>query len=98
MGRFTPQDMELASTEIVQQAKRAAEVIKRIRAFVSKKESRQVPVEIEDLITDCSAVYEASAHRAGVQVTVDLAPDLPVISADPIQLQQVGAEPHSECD
>nr|WP_319389400.1 PhnD/SsuA/transferrin family substrate-binding protein [uncultured Cohaesibacter sp.] len=88
-NRFTTDDMELASGEIAQQAQRAAEVIRRIRAFVRKKETKPVTVVMADLIADCAAVYEASANRAGVRVTVDLVPGLPLITVDPIQIQQV---------
>ncbi|SNY92592.1 two-component system, LuxR family, sensor histidine kinase TtrS [Cohaesibacter sp. ES.047] len=88
-GRFTQDDMEVASNEIAQQAERAASVIRRIRAFVRNKESQKVTVGIAGLIADCAPVYEASAHRAGVAVEVTIAPGLPTIEADRIQLQQV---------
>ncbi|WP_319530242.1 PhnD/SsuA/transferrin family substrate-binding protein [uncultured Cohaesibacter sp.] len=88
-GRFTRDDMEVASREIAQQADRAASVIRRIRAFVRNKESQKVTVGVAGLIADCAPVYEASAHRAGVTVEVTIAPGLPTIEADRIQLQQV---------
>ncbi|WP_319569167.1 sensor histidine kinase [Cohaesibacter marisflavi] len=87
--RFSSADMELASTEIAQQAQRAAEVVKRIRAFVRKKESKPVTITVPELVADCAAVYAASANRAGVRVILDLAPGLPALRVDPIQIQQV---------
>ena len=88
-NRFSNEDMELASSEIAQQAQRAAEVIKRIRAFVRKRDSKPVTVRVEDLLSDCAPVYEASANRASVTLTVEIEPDLPPITVDPIQIQQV---------
>ncbi len=88
-NKFSADDMTLAANEIAQQTDRAAEVIKRIRAFVRKKDTKQVPVNVADLIADCAAVYEASANRAGVKVVVDIAEDLPLLTVDPIQIQQV---------
>ncbi|WP_321338803.1 PhnD/SsuA/transferrin family substrate-binding protein [uncultured Cohaesibacter sp.] len=87
--RFSREDMELASGEIAQQAQRAAEVVKRIRAFVRKKESRPVTITVPELVEDCAAVYAASANHAGVRVILDLTPGLPPLRVDPIQIQQV---------
>ena len=88
-GTFTPKDMEHASEEIAQQAERAAMVIRRIRAFVSKHESQLAPVEIADLIGESSTVYAVATRQAGVKVAEKIDPDLPVVLADRIQLQQV---------
>ncbi|MDK3019804.1 sensor histidine kinase [Pseudodonghicola flavimaris] len=88
-GMFSEDDMQRAAVEISQQADRAAMVIRRIRAFVRKRESLMRPVDVAELLEECAALYEAVTNRAGV--TVDLAPDddLPPVMADRIQLQQV---------
>ncbi len=88
-GRFTQDDMERASAEIAGQAERAATVIRRIRAFVRKRESQRGPVEICELLEECAALYEAPIHRAGVVAETRCDPALPAISADRVQLTQV---------
>lgn len=89
VGRFTEADMQRATQEMADQAERAATVIKRIRAFVGKRERRLDRVALPALIEDCSAIYSGSARRAGVEVVTDIAPVLPEIIADGVQLQQV---------
>lgn len=88
-GRLDAPAMEQAAGEISAQAERAALVIKRIRAFVRKRETRPVTVDIHDLVRDCATIFEATTRRAGVRVGISLAPGLPVLRADRVQLQQV---------
>lgn len=88
-GNCTPEDMARASEEIAQQAERAATVIKRIRAFVRKRESQRAAVDVAALIRDTAALFEAATHRAGVEVELLLDADLPTVEADAVQLQQV---------
>ena len=88
-GNFSEKDMTLASQEVANQAERASTMIKRIRAFVGKRERQLAPVAPAALIRDCASIYSASAHRAGVDVQTQIARDLPELVADAVQLQQV---------
>ncbi len=88
-GRFSEEDMKRASEEMAGQAERAALVVKRIRAFVRKRESQRAPVDMAALLEDSAAIYAASTNRAGVSVDLALADGLPPIMADRVQLQQV---------
>ena len=88
-GTFTADDMRLAAGEIVEQAERAARVVQRIRAFVRKRRSEPEAVDLNRLIGDCRVVFEATTARAGIAVEADLAPDLPKVMADRVQIEQV---------
>lgn len=88
-GRFSEEDMVTASQEMAGQADRAATVVKRIRAFVRKRESQMAPTDIQALIEESAALYAAPANRAGVTVGVHVAFALPTVMADQVQLQQV---------
>jgi len=50
---------------------------------------RREPVDISVLVNETLASFERPAHDAGVSLTADLQPDLPVIQADPGRLQSV---------
>jgi signal transduction histidine kinase len=50
---------------------------------------RREPVDIGVLVNETLASFEGPAHDAGVRLTADLQPDLPVIQADPGRLQSV---------
>lgn len=88
-GNFAEDDMEKAAGEIAAQADRAATVIRRIRAFVRKRESQMAPVDLSELLRETATLFEATTRRAGVTVEMALAEDLPQVSADRVQLQQV---------
>lgn len=88
-GRATPEDMGIAAREIAGQADRAAQVVKRIRAFVRKRESLRAPVAVNALLTETETLFRATTNRNGVRVEMLLAEDLPEIMGDRVQLQQV---------
>ncbi|MCR8546205.1 PhnD/SsuA/transferrin family substrate-binding protein [Salipiger sp. P9] len=89
VGNCAPADMERAAGEIAGQADRAALVIKRIRAFVRKRESLRAPVSLAALLRETEALYEGVLRRAGVAAEMQVEKDLPDVMADRVQLQQV---------
>jgi signal transduction histidine kinase len=75
--------------DIVTDDKRAAEVIHRLRALVSKGDLAHVPLDINDVVAEVAQVVRSDVALRRVPMTVDLAPGLPGIRGDRIQLQQV---------
>jgi len=75
--------------KIAVQAQRAGEVIRRIRALAADGETSRQIVEINDVVGEVLelAVIDARAHEHVLEA--DLAPSLPSIRADRIQIQQV---------
>ncbi|APZ54421.1 sensor histidine kinase [Salipiger abyssi] len=88
-GNGAPEDLGRAAGEIAGQADRAALVIKRIRAFVRKRESQRAPVSLGTLLRETEALYEGVLRRAGVSADMQVEKDLPEVMADRVQLQQV---------
>ncbi len=78
-----------ATGRIRQQAERAGQIIKRMRAFVRKREPIRTPVEPSEVIAETVELFEGPARRAGVQLNIKLGSALPLVNADRIQLQQV---------
>jgi PAS domain S-box-containing protein len=74
---------------ILQNGKRAGEVIGRIRALVKKSPSRRESVAINDAILEVIALTRGEAAKTRVSVTTALAEDLPLTRGDRVQLQQV---------
>lgn len=74
---------------IRQQADRAAQVIQRMRAFVRKREPVHATTDVNDLVQETLEFFEGLARRSGLAIDRKLGRDLPPISADRIQLQQV---------
>jgi C4-dicarboxylate-specific signal transduction histidine kinase len=78
-----------AAGRAVQGSTRASEVIARIRSLIRKGAAEREPVELNQLIEETIALAGAQAARNDVAIEADLAPDLPMVSGDKIQLQQV---------
>ncbi len=71
------------------QAQRAGDVIRRLRQFVRKRELGREEVNCYDVFHDLAALAEVDARNNGIPLTIDVAKNLPKISVDAIQIQQV---------
>jgi len=87
-----PADLKAArrSAEwIVEDANRASEVIRRIRALAKKTEIEVVALDINEVVREAVALVRRELATHGVSVRMELASDLPRVCGDRIQLQQV---------
>jgi len=78
-----------ATDRIVEDGKRAADIIDRLRSLYKKAPPNRELVEVNEIIGEMVVLLRGEAHRYGVSMRMDLAPDLPKITADRVQLQQV---------
>ena len=68
---------------------RAAEVIRRIRQLATKSAPRKDPVNVNDVVRDVLLLVRAELRHHDVSLVLQLAPELPAVFADRVQLQQV---------
>jgi signal transduction histidine kinase len=78
-----------ALTAIVTDGHRAAEVIQRIRQLVTKSAPRKDRLDVNSIVRDVEPLVRAELRRHEVALTLDLAPGLPPVLGDRVQLQQV---------
>jgi signal transduction histidine kinase len=78
-----------ALTQMVSDGKRASEIIQRIRALTRKSEVQTLSVDLNNLIQEAAVLLEREFSDNGVTLSLDLAPDLPAVLGDAVQLQQV---------
>ena len=78
-----------AATDIVRDGNRASEIITRIRALLKKRETAKVPLDINQTIDEVVRLARHEAETKGVTIRTDFTPDLPRVSGDRVQLQQV---------
>ncbi len=73
----------------VSEAGRAGEIIQRMRQLVEKKEPERTEIDVEDFARSCIDLVEMG-HRSDRSIFhLDTALDLPVLSADSVQIRQV---------
>ena len=71
------------------QALRAGEIIRRLRDFVTQRDSDKRNEFLPKLIEDSSALALVGAREAGIDVRWDLSPDAEWVLVDRVQIQQV---------
>ena len=72
-----------------EQVERAAQLVRRLREFGRKGESVRRPEPIGKLIDEAAALALIGARDSGIKVRLRIAPQLPDVAVDRIQVQQV---------
>jgi PAS domain S-box-containing protein len=91
LDRETP-DLEAACRSvdwIIDDGNRASEVIRRVRALANKTDSDKVPLDVNDVAGEVIALVQRELISHRVLLRMELAPALPMILGDRVQLQQV---------
>jgi PAS domain S-box-containing protein len=78
-----------AAMRIVKDATRAAEIITRTRLLFQKGAAQQELVDLNELIEEMIVLLRGEVTRYSLSVRTELAPDLPPVLGDRVQLQQV---------
>jgi PAS domain S-box-containing protein len=78
-----------ALAAIVKDGARAAEVIARIRALLSRSSVAQEPCDLAGVIREVQPLIRPELRRQGIELELFLAPDVPAVMGDRVQLQQV---------
>jgi PAS domain S-box-containing protein len=77
-----------AASEMVLDARRAADIIDRVRSLYRKDSSHHETVDLNDLIREMIVMLRDEANRHSITTCTDLAEGLPKVMADRVQLQQ----------
>jgi C4-dicarboxylate-specific signal transduction histidine kinase len=88
-GNLESGELEAILQQSVQEAERAAEIIRRMRAFVNKEDPHHEPVRINDLITRVTGFLGNEMEKDRIQISMQLDQDLPQLTVDAIQIEQV---------
>jgi two-component system sensor kinase FixL len=72
-----------------EQALRAGQIIRRLRDFVARGETERRIESLPRLIQEASALALVGAKEHGVRVRFEVAPDVALVLADKVQIQQV---------
>jgi C4-dicarboxylate-specific signal transduction histidine kinase len=94
-----------AMEQTAEQAERADKIIRRVRGFIHKEEPERQPIDVNDVIRDLAVLLQTDAREHDSELRLDLVETIPLVMADPIQVQQVilnlahnGIEAMEDCD
>lgn len=82
---------DLAGTvdKMAGQARRAAQIVSRIRGFVGKTEPHRDTVDLNSLVKETVGLAEKEVKAARVTVSLALSEQVPLVQADSVQIQQL---------
>jgi C4-dicarboxylate-specific signal transduction histidine kinase len=89
---MSPPNLDEARTavhRIASDGTRASEVIKRVRALIKKREPARKPIALNELVQETVMLIQPELKRKGVSLKIEFAPELPLVPADFVQVQQV---------
>jgi PAS domain S-box-containing protein len=91
LGRQPPEieEVRAAIEQIVKDADRANEVIRRIRKFSKKVDPEMIRLDMNEVVEEAVTLLRHDALRHGVAIRLELASGLLPVRGDRIQLQQV---------
>jgi C4-dicarboxylate-specific signal transduction histidine kinase len=78
-----------AAEWIIKEGNRAAEVIRRVRSLAKNAAPQKDPLDINNIIDEVMALVQRELATRQVRWRLELAPALPIVLADRVQLQQV---------
>ncbi|QHN03632.1 PAS domain S-box protein [Granulicella sp. WH15] len=78
-----------AAERIVRDGKDATEIIQGLRNLFKRAEPQKSAVALRKIVGEVLALLQPRTQKEGVRTKLQIAPDLPPMLGDPIQLQQV---------
>lgn len=87
-GNWDAQEMLTTLEKAGAQAERAGRIIQRVRELVRKRVPLAVACDINSVISNAAILIEMTAEKNNVQLKLELAPELPVVHADEVMLEQ----------
>ncbi|AYV46733.1 PAS domain-containing sensor histidine kinase [Caulobacter flavus] len=91
LGRAEPDVAEarVLNSRMVADARRAADIIARIRQMAQRGEPRREIIAVRGLVEEAAQFLGHEIQGRGASLALDLPPDLPEVAGDRTQLQQV---------
>lgn len=88
-GNADLEEIREALADIVSDAERGGAIIQRVRGMARHSAPQRTPVFLADVVNDIVTLTAGESAARGIVISTDVAPSLPVVQADRVQLQQV---------
>ncbi len=91
LSRSTPDIEEVKEilTDVLRNNRRAGNIVKRVRSLSKKEPAPYTGLDLNQLIEECLSLIRADSLLRGSVIVEALAPELPPVFGDRVQLQQV---------
>jgi signal transduction histidine kinase len=83
------EEARAAASRIVQDGRRAGEIVKRVRLLFKKGTAQREMVDLNEIVREMVLLLRSEAIQFAVFVRTELAADLPQLMGDRVELQQV---------
>jgi C4-dicarboxylate-specific signal transduction histidine kinase len=83
------EEARAAASRIVQDGRRAGEIVKRVRLLFKKGTAQREMVDLNEIVREMVLLLRSEAIQFAVFVRTELAADLPQVMGDRVELQQV---------
>jgi signal transduction histidine kinase/ligand-binding sensor domain-containing protein len=83
------EEARAAASRIVQDGKRAGEIVNQVRLLFKKDAPQRELVDVNEIIREMRLLLHSEATQFSVSIRTELAADLPEVTGDRVQLQQV---------
>ena len=84
-----PGDLDEVFGDIAAAAARAADLIRRLRNLLRRRQLEKIPLDVNEMLRDVQSLLVTEAKRHRSRVSCHLAELLPRVAGDAVQLQQV---------
>jgi len=78
-----------AASRVAKDATRAAEIVSRVRQLFKKSTPQRELINVNEVVREMIALVRSEATRYDILLETDLATDIPQVTGDRVQLQQV---------
>jgi C4-dicarboxylate-specific signal transduction histidine kinase len=84
-----PDDLDEVLDDIVSDAGRAGGLIRRLRDLLRRRQLERIPLDVNQALLDIESIALTETRRHEARLVLQLAPGLPPVAGDAVQLQQV---------
>ncbi len=84
-----PEEVRASVTRMIGEGRRATEIVRRIRTLAKKDTGQKMPLEVNEVVNDVISLTQREVLSHQVPLRIRLAPSMPPLLADRVQLQQV---------
>ena len=88
-GKVNVEELKEILRDIAQDDKRAGDIVRSLRSMVKTEEGEMETAAIAELLGEAVSLFKGEAIIRNVEVEVDVAPSLPLVRVNRVQIQQV---------